>query len=237
MNPENLYNYPAVADSLPEVRASFIRRTYLHVAGAILAFIALEFMLFQTALPEAMLRLLGSSNYSWLIVMGAFMGISYLADSWASSTTSMNTQYAGLGLYVFAQAIIFVPLLYIATNFAGEDVLVSAAFLTILLFSGLTFIAFTTQKDFAFLGSVLKIGGFVAIGVIILSIVMGFTLGIFFSAVMILFAAGSILYNTSNVMHRYHHTQHVAASLTLFASVALLFWYILRLLTGMSRRD
>jgi FtsH-binding integral membrane protein len=36
-------------------------------------------------------------------------------------------------------------------------------------------------------------------------------------------------------MHEYRVGQHVAASLALFASVALLFWYILQLL--MSSRD
>ncbi|MCB1317091.1 MAG: Bax inhibitor-1 family protein, partial [Leptospiraceae bacterium] len=52
---------------------------------------------------------------------------------------------------------------------------------------------------------------------------------------MVLFASGMILYTTSNVLHHYHPTQHVAASLALFASVALLFWYILRIVLAFSR--
>ena len=46
---------------------------------------------------------------------------------------------------------------------------------------------------------------------------------------MIVLASGSILYNTSAIMYHYAPGQHVAASLSLFASVALLFWYVLRL--------
>ena len=235
MNP--YYGQSIAASASPDVRAAFIRRTYGHLAGAILAFVALEWMLFQTALPETMMELLATSQYSWLIVLGVFMGVSWMADNWAQSSTSLNTQYAGLGLYVVAQAIIFVPLLYMAAAFSGPDVIVSAGFLTLLLFTGLTFTVLTTKKDFTFLGGFLKIAFFVAMGVIVASILFGFSLGVLFASVMVIVAGASILYNTSNVLHRYHPSQHVAASLTLFASVALLFWYILRIFRGGGRRS
>jgi len=81
----------------------------------------------------------------------------------------------------------------------------------------------------------LKIGGFVALGLFVTSFILPISLGLWFSAAMIIFASGSILYNTSNLIHRYQPGQHVAASLSLFASVALLFWYVLRLLMSLSR--
>ena len=56
-----------------------------------------------------------------------------------------------------------------------------------------------------------------------------FNLGNLFAGVMVAFAAAYILYYTSNILHHYRLDQHVAASLALFASVALLFWYILQL--------
>ena len=59
-------------------------------------------------------------------------------------------------------------------------------------------------------------------------------LGPIFTYAMIALACGYILYHTSNVLHHYRIGQHVAAALALFASVALLFWYILQLF--MSRR-
>lgn len=235
MNP--YFNQSIAANASPDVRAGFIRRTYGHLAGAILAFVAIEAMLFQTALPEAMMGVLATSQYSWLIVLAAFIGVSYLAENWATSGASVNTQYAGLALYVVAQAIIFVPLLYMAATYSGPDVIVSAAFITLLLFTGLTFTVLTTRKDFSFLGGFLKISLFVALGVIVASILFGFSLGVLFASIMVVVASASILYNTSNVLHRYHPSQHVAASLTLFASVALLFWYILRIFMGGSRRD
>jgi FtsH-binding integral membrane protein len=61
------------------------------------------------------------------------------------------------------------------------------------------------------------------------SILIGFNLGLIFSGAMVVFAAGAILYQTSNVARYYRTDQYVAAALALFASVALLFWYVLRI--------
>ena len=43
-------------------------------------------------------------------------------------------------------------------------------------------------------------------------------------------ACGFILYDTSNVIHRFRTDQHVAAALELFASLAYLFYHVLRIL-------
>jgi FtsH-binding integral membrane protein len=223
----------SAADAEPDVRAAFIRKTYLHLAGAILAFVVIEFLLMNSPLAKPLVSVMFSGRYAWLIVLGAFMGVSMLANWWATSQTSAAMQYLGLGLYVVAEAVIFLPLLFLA-NLYFPGAILSAGFLTLLLFVTLTATVFITRRDFSFLGPILMIGGFVALGAIVLSLVIGFNMGIIFSAVMVLFAGGTILYNTSNVLHRFNPDQHVAASLSLFASVALLFWYILQLF--MSRR-
>jgi FtsH-binding integral membrane protein len=176
-----------------------------------------------------------TGGYAWLIVLGAFMMVSFIADGWARSTTSPQTQYLGLALYVVAEAIIFLPLLLMAYMIA-PSVIPTAAIITVALFGGLTFTAITTKKDFSFLGGILKMGFFVAMGLIVASILFGFSLGLFFSGAMIVFAAGAILYSTSNILHQYRPEQHVAAALSLFAAVALLFWYVVRFLSHFARR-
>ena len=219
-------------------RTAFIRRTYLHLLGAVIAFVAIETVVF-TLVPEEtlgslMLGMFGG-QFSWLIVLGAFMVVSWLARSWASSDTSIGMQYAGLSLYVIAQAVIFVPLLYLAVYHSGqESLLPAAAALTLFIFGGLTLATFITKQDFAFMGRFLWFGGIAALGVIVCGIFFQFNLGFWFSAAMIVLASGYILYDTSNVIHHYRTDQHVAASLALFASVALLFWYVLQIM--MSRR-
>ena len=72
-------------------------------------------------------------------------------------------------------------------------------------------------------------------GFILVAMFFQFALGPIFIYAMIALACGYILYDTSNVLHHYRIGQHVAASLALFASVALLFWYLVQLF--MSRRD
>lgn len=209
-------------------RSSFIVKTYLHLLGAVIAFIAIEAVLLSTPLAERMTMAM-TNQYMWLLVLGGFMGVSYIANRWAVSTTSLSTQYLGLGLYVVAEAIIFLPLLYIASRFGGERVIPSAGIATAGIFTALTVFVFFTRKNFSFLGPFLGVAGMVALGVIVCSILFGFNLGMLFTVLMIGFACAYILYNTSNILHEYHIGQHVAASLALFASVALLFWYVLRL--------
>lgn len=211
--------------SAATARAGFIRQTYLHVALAIAAFAALEWLLLQLPGVRDVARVM-TGGYNWLAVMLAFMIVSRIADGWARSSTSPGRTYAGLGLFVVAQAILFLPLMYRISR-QGDDVLGSAALITALMVAGLTAVVVLTRTDFSFLCTALTIGGFVALGLIVASIVFGFSLGILFAAAMVAFASGSILYNTSNIMRTYRTDQPVAAALSLFSSIALLFWYVL----------
>jgi len=166
-------------------------------------------------------------------VLGLFMGVSYLSQRWATSDTSTVTQYLGLGLFIVAEAVVFVPMIMISTYYAGDaSVLMKAGIVTLGLFLGITATVFITRTDFSFLGPIIAIGGFAALGFIVASALFGFTLGNVFAFVMVAFAGTAILYETSNVLHRFNTNQHVAAALTLFASVALLFWYILRIFSS-----
>ncbi len=213
-----------------DARASFIRRTYLHLAGAVLAFLGLEAFLLSLPQTPALIQSMLGGRYSWLIVMAAFMGASYLAQAWAQSATSPGLQYAGLALYVVAEALIFVPIMYIAAKFGAAEVIPMAGFITLFIFGSLTGIVMLSGADFSFLGTGLKLAGLAIMGVIVASLLFNVNLGgLLFTGALIFFAAAYILYDTSNVLHHYRTDQHVAAALALFASVALLFWYVLRL--------
>jgi FtsH-binding integral membrane protein len=227
--------YPIAARAGASARAAFIRRTYAHLAGAILAFTALEFLFFWMELPEMLFQsLAGMGAIGMLLLLGAFIAVGFLAQKWAYSGASLGMQYAGLGLYVLFQAIIFMPILYIAANFfPGQHLIETAGILTLCVFAGLTAAVFLTRADFSFLGPILSVAFFIMLGVIIAAIVfppLNGLLGLGFSFVMVALLAGSILYNTSNVIHHFRTDQHVAAALELFADVALMFWWILRIL-------
>lgn len=224
-----------VAEAPTDARRTFIRKTYSHLAAAIYAFVAIEFLLFQTDFPGWFASQL-TGQWSWLIVLGAFMAVSWIADSWARSSTSIGMQYAGLFLYVLAEAIIFVPLLFIASGqsvqfqgFGDVGVVPAAGVTTLVVFGGLTAFTFLTKTDFSFLRGFLSIAIMGALALIVISVFMGFSLGVWFSWLMVVVASGYILYYTSNVMQHYRTDQYVAASLALFASVALLFWYVIQI--------
>lgn len=223
----------SAAEALPAQRAQFIRKTYLLLAAAILAFVVLEAFLFVSGAAYAILSVLTlGGSMGWLVVLAAFMGVSFLANRWAMSDSSSVMQFVGLGVYIVAEAVIFVPLLAYAAYASDASVIPKAAIVTLGLFLGLTATVFLTRTDFSFLGPILAIGGFAALGFIVASALFGFSLGSIFAFVMVAFAGTAILYNTSNVMHTFNTNQHVAASLTLFASIALLFWYILSIFSS-----
>ncbi len=228
-------NIPTVADPVwaqgVSARAAFIIKTYLHLFGAIIAFTLIEVAVFSSGSAETITNMFPNN---WLVVLGIFMVASWIARSAAHRANSLAIQYAALCLFVLAWAIIFIPILHIADRYY-PGVLPNAVLATLLGFSGLTAIAFYTRKDFSFLRSILMWGGLCALVLIVCGAIFGFTLGPLFSVAMICLAGGSILYDTSNVMHHHPEDRYVAASLELFASVALMFWYVIRLLMSLSR--
>jgi len=211
-------------------RAAFIRRTYLHLCAAILSFAAIEAVIFTMTPDAVLLSIVGNmiSGYNFLIVMGLFIFVSWIANRWAQSNTSLSMQYLGLALYVVAQAMIFVPLLYLANRFAPHAI-GSAGVTTLAVFGGLSVLVYTTKIDFATqsMSKFLSVGSFLALGVICAGMLFQFPLGIWFAAAMVGLMAGYILFQTSSMVHVYRTNQHVAAALGLFSSVALMFWYIL----------
>jgi FtsH-binding integral membrane protein len=210
-------------------RAQFITRTYTHVVGGILGFILVEMGLFESGLAEQVARFM--LGFNWFLILGAFMLVGWLATRTAQTSSSIGMQYFAYGAYVVAEALIFVPLLYIA-DAKAPGAIDSATLITALGAGGLMFVAHRTRKDFSFLRAVLMWGGVVAILAMIGGAVFGFQLGTWFSVAMIGFAGAAVLYDTSNIINHYPEDRYVSAAMQLFASIALMFWYVLRLVMG-----
>jgi hypothetical protein len=219
----------AVANASQASRINFIRLTYIHLGGAMLAFAALCGFLVNSPVAPALLSFIGGGTLNMLIFFGAFMFCGHLAERWSMNQSSMQMQYAGLAAYVAVQAAFITPMLFIAANYSDPSVIPSAGIMTIVVFGGLTAMTMYTKQDFSFLGSALRLLSFGALGAIACSWLFGFSLGIVFSAAMVVLAGGYILYETSAVMRHYPETAYVAASLRLFSAVALLFFYLLRI--------
>jgi hypothetical protein len=223
-----------VSSLTDEKRVAFYKKTYTHLAMAVLLFIIVEWVFFQIE-PIVSFAFSMTQGWRWLVMLGGFMLATNYAEKMALKNHNINQQYLGLLLYVVAEAFIFIPLIGIAMMIAengGANILNQAAILTLALFTGLSAVVLITKKDFSFLKSILAIGFFIAIGLIIAGSLFGFNLGLWFSVGMVILASGSILYQTSNMVHKYSEDQYVGASLGLFASLMLLFWYILSILSS-----
>jgi FtsH-binding integral membrane protein len=219
-------NYLApVAEDSVENRSEFIWKTYAHVVGAILAFAAVQVYFFQSGIAE---RIAMPMLNNWMMVLGAFMLGGWGATHVAHRLESMAAQYAAFAFFIVMEAVIFVPMLYIAAM-TQPGVIDSAAGVTIIGSVALIATAMITRKDFSFLRGIMIWVGMLAMVGIFASLFFGFELGTWFSVAMIGFAGAAVLYDTSNIMHHYPKDRYVAASMALFASIALMFWYILRL--------
>lgn len=207
-------------------RATFITRTYVHLFGAIIAFTLIEVLLFTSGAADRIAE--AFLGVSWLWVLGGFIVVSWLATHAAHTARSLAVQYAALGGFVLAEALIFVPLLYMAQKFA-PGAIQSAAVVTMVGFTGLTIVAFMTRKDFSFLGGILRWALGCALLVIVAGVIFGFNLGMWFSVAMVALAGAAILYDTSKILRHYPEHLYVGAALELFTSVALMFWYVLRI--------
>lgn len=212
-------------------RGEFLMNTYMHLFGAIGLLVALEFYLFNSGIAQRIApAMLG---VSWLLVLGGFMVVSFIANSVAHNiTASKPLQYLAFGLYIVAQSIILVPMLYIA-EFKAAGVIENAAIFTLCAFALLTTIVFYFRKDFSFLRPLMVWGGVAAIAAIAISVLFGLHLGMFFTVAMLAYSGGAVLYSTSQVANDYQEGQEVAAAMSLFASIMLLFWYVLQFFMSM----
>ena len=219
-------NYLAPVSELSvDDRSTFIWKCYAHVVGAILAFAAVSVYLFTSGISAA---IAGPMLNNWFLVLGGFILAGMGATHVAHRIESTNAQYAAFAAFIVLEALIFAPMLYIA-YLKEPGIIDSAAGVTILGCAGLIAVAMITRKDFSFFRGMLVWIGMLALVAIVGSLIFGFALGTWFSVAMIGFAGAAVLYDTSNIMHHYPQDKYVAASMALFASIATMFWYMLRL--------
>ncbi len=216
-----------VEQHAPEVRARFMTRVYALVIAGIAAFIGMQVLMFEFGFAAFMADLIVQTN--WLILLGGFMVVSWMANNLGYRAQTRGGQWGGYLLLIGANAVLFTGVLYFAAEI-DADIIRNAAWLSILAFAGLSFIAITTGKDFSFLRGFLMWGGILALVLIVGGVVFGTGLGLWFSVAMIGFAGAAILYSTQQVYRSYPPEAEIPAAMNLFSSLALLFWYVLQIL-------
>ena len=226
-----------------DVRATFITKTYLHLLGAIVLFMGVEAFLLGNQQAREMAMKVLQMPFGWIGVLVTFAILGNVFSSVAHNSRNKQSQYLALGAYAVFEAVIFLPLLIMAQNvayqngFAVNKLIIDAGLITLTAFIALTGVAFVTRKDFSFMRGMLMFGGIMAIVLIVVSLLFSMSLGIWFSGFMVLLAGGFILYETSNVIHHYGEESYVGAALQLFASVALMLWYVVRIVMSFASSD
>lgn len=223
--------YRPVATLDDAARGDFIVRVYQHLLVAVGAFVGFEALLINLGVAEAMWDFISGRSTMWLLLLGGFMVVNWLATTAAHDVLEPSRQYAGLFGMAAAEALIFAPFLhyFFEVEPNGTSTVVAAAVITVAGFAGLSVVAFATRRDLSFLRPMLLWGGVSALVLIGAAVIFGLELGIWFSVAMIALAGASILYQTQTILRRYPSEAYVGASVQLFASVMMLFWYVLRL--------
>jgi FtsH-binding integral membrane protein len=227
------YGNPTMPVALQDaqVRADFMRRVYTRLVAGVAAFVLIETWLFTSGLAVAIAEFVFST--SWLLILGGFMVVSWLANAVALRATTPGSQWGGYLLLVAANALIFAPMLVIA-ELQVPGTVAQAGQYAVGGFVILSVVAHRSSRDFTWLGAALRWFGILALVAIVLAVFTGFALGTWFSLAMIGFAGAAILYETQIILRETPPGRETVAAMALFSSLALLFWYVLRLF--MARR-
>jgi len=212
-----------------DVRMNFIRKVYSLFLLSLLTTAGTTVVILNNAAASQAAARYG---FVWLIL--------YLVLAFGANAIARQGEVFGyilLALFSVITGIFFGPLIRAYVEMGGIDLVYQALGLTVAMFGGLTGYVFLTKKDFSFLAGGLYMMLFLLIGVGILSIFVPFSAGasFLFSLVGAIVFCGFVLYDTSNIMHRYQPEQFAVATLMIYLDFINLFLYILRLLS--SRRD
>src|SRR6202046_3881058 len=101
-------NNAAFRGAQADSRSVFITRTYTHLVGGILGFILVELGLFESGLAGPIVRFV--LGFNWILILGAFMLVGWLASRTAQTSTSIGIKSFAYGCDVVADGFLFVLL-------------------------------------------------------------------------------------------------------------------------------
>lgn len=225
-NPYAVTSVPA-AHAEADARAAFLQRTYMLLLAGVGVFAATLWAAGNVPAVNGLAVGLWNTN-RWIVLIG-ILGGGFLVRAMAMKRPINVVLY-------FAYAFLFGLLLAPVVLWASANqplVLTQASLVTALVFTGLTAWVFVSGKDFSFLGGALTVGALGLFGVVLCSMLFGFSLGAVYAGFGVLLFSGYILYDTSRILHHYPTNAHVPAAIELFVSLIMLFQHVLHLLMSL----
>lgn len=213
---------PAAAVPVEE-RLAFLKKVYGLLAISIFLAAGASWM---TMNNEPFLRMV-AGNYIFFIIL-EFAAIFFAM--WARKKETMGT--VALFTFTILTGVTTAPVLLV---YSGSTV-TNAAFLTSLIFVGLSFYTIVSKRDFSFMGGMLTTGLIVLIigGLLNIFLFKSSAMSFLYSAAGVFLFSGFIIYDTFNILKRYPTDEYISATLSLYLDILNLFLMLLHLL-GLSR--
>lgn len=234
-NPYASLSAPPAAFAAVQEKATFLKKVYGILLLGVLGFAATLWATANVPFANDLALQFGNAIYGqrhgWAIYLGVFFAGSWLVNRLAEVRTVNAIAFAG---WVVLLAFLIAPLVLILSRVNGPQIVTDAAMLTAVTFTGLTAIVFFTGKDFSFLRGILMFSGFALLAVGLVGAIGGYSIGMWYSAAIVVLMGGYVLYDTDTILKRLPTTMAMTGAILLFTDVVLLFKHILVLL---SRRD
>lgn len=231
-NPYSSLEAPPAAFAAASERAAFLRKVYGILFLGILGFAATLWAAANVPIVNGWAVSMGNAifgtSYGLLLYMGIFIGGSMAVHAVAEKKVLGGIAFAA---WAFLLAMLIAPLvLMINSTVDGPTIISQASGLTALVFGGLTVYVLYTGSDFSWMRGALTVLGFALLGAMLLGMLMGFSMGLWYSVGIVVLFAGFILYDTSQILHRLPTSMAMSGAIMLFTDVVLLFKHILILL-------
>lgn len=211
----------SVADAPIEERMAFLRKVYGLLAISVLLAAGASW---ATMNNQAFLETVWRNQILFFVLeIGAIIFTMVVRKKETLGLVALNT-------FTILTGIVTAPYLVVY----GAEVAMNAAFLTGLIFVGLSFYTITTKKDFSFMGGMLVTGLIVLIvgGLLNAFIFQSSGFSFIYALVGVFLFSGFILYDTSRILHHYSTDEYIMATLSLYLDILNLFLLLLRLLGG-----
>lgn len=217
------YGSPFGTMALSEERVAFVRKVYTWFTASLLT--AVGAGMAATLIPALGQWAVTHRTELWVGEFVLILASWFLRDRFPinipllfgfAAVTGLSLGAVGLSLMAVGKA----------------HVMGKAGLVTAMTFSGLTFYAFTTTRDFSFMRGFLVSGMWAVFGIAMAAMVFGFggnALWFVLSAVGAVVGAGYVLYDTHNIIHHYEEGQEVGAAFNLYWDVWYLFFNLIQL--------
>lgn len=223
-------------------RAAYMAKVYGLFFTGVIAFFACS--IFPLIGEKMGIPLMGAIVASSVNLNPILAFVLLLAFSFGAGALSMKRGVNLVAFYGFAAFFgwLSIGLMYYAIERAGGSytLIFQAGGLTTFVMGGLSLYVIISRKDFSFMGGFLTVGLLMLIGASLLLFIMSMVVGVeniqwlhtgLVIASTLLFM-GYVLYDTSQIMHRYSTDMVVPAALSLLIDFIMLFRNILFLLAA-----